>query len=107
MIAPGSYPSQIRIQHRQPGGSLGQPSNIWEDFLPKPIWANIRFSSGSEAIRSGQVASKAQASIRIRWRAGITADMRVVSAGVVYAIKAVLPDMQRREYLDLACEVTG
>ena len=103
----GTLRDRIRIQHRLPGGGLGQPSTTWEDALPGPIWANIRFASGSESIRSGQIASKAQASIRIRKRAGITAEMRAVCDGVEYAIKAVLPDRQNREYVDLACEVTN
>ena len=103
----GQLRDRITIQRRLSGGGLGQPSNTWEDVLPGPIWANIRFGSGSEAIRAGQVASKAQASIRIRWRTGITAEMRAVCDGVEYAIKAVLPDRQRREYVDLVCEVTN
>ncbi|WP_417283759.1 phage head closure protein [Comamonas sp.] len=103
----GTLRDRIRIQRRLPGGSYGQPSNTWEDALPGPIWANIRFASGSEAIRAGQIASKAQVSIRIRIRAGITAEMRVVCDGVEYAIKAVLPDRQHREYVDLVCEVTN
>ena len=103
----GQLRDQITIQRRKPGGSLGQPSNIWESIFPLPIWGNIRFGSGSETIRAGQVASKAQASIRIRWRTGITAEMRAVCDGVIYEIKAVLPDRQRREYVDLVCEVTG
>ena len=103
----GSLRDHITIQRRLPGGSYGQPSNTWEDALPGPIWANIRYASGSESIRSGQVASKAQVSIRIRWRTGITAEMRAVCDGVEYAIKAVLPDRQHREYVDLVCEVIG
>lgn len=103
----GQLRDRITIQRRLSGGGLGQPSNTWEDVLPGPIWANIRFGSGAETIRAGQVASKAQASIRIRWRTDIKADMRAVCAGVEYSIKAVLPERQRREYVDLACEVTG
>lgn len=99
----GSLRDCITIQRRKPGGALGQPSNTWEDVAK--VWANIRFGSGSETIRAGQVASKVQASIRIRWRTDIKADMRVISVGVEYGIKAVLPERQRREYVDLACEV--
>lgn len=101
----GSLRDYIHIQRRLPGGGLGQPSNSWEAVAS--TWANIRYASGSETIRSGQIASKAQVSIRIRWRTGITAEMRVLSRGVEYAIKAVLPDHQRREYVDLVCEVTN
>lgn len=101
----GQLRDRITIQRRKPGGSLGQPSNLWEEVTQ--VWANIRFGSGAETIRAGQVASKAQASIRIRWRTDIKADMRAVCSGVEYSIKAVLPERQRREYVDLACEVTN
>ncbi|BDR08241.1 phage head closure protein [Comamonas thiooxydans] len=101
----GSLRDRIHIQRRLPGGGLGQLSNNWEEVAK--AWANIRFASGSETVRAGQVASKAQASIRIRWRTDIKADMRVVCAGVEYSIKAVLPERQRREYVDLVCEVTN
>ena len=101
----GSLRDRITIQRRQAGGALGQPSKTWE--VVDQAWANIRFASGSEAIRSGQPASEAKCSIRIRWRTGITADMRVVSGGVIYEIEAVLPDGQRRQYVDLVCKVVG
>lgn len=101
----GKFRNRVAIQRRGAGGALGQPSNTWEDVAQ--VWAHIRFGTGSETIRAGQIASKAQASIRIRWRTGVTAEMRVVADGVVYSIKAVLPDMQRREYVDLVCEVTN
>ena len=105
----GTLRDRITIQRRKPGGSLGQPSNIWENIFPQAIGGNIRFNSGSESIRSGQIASKAQVSIRVRWRwrTYITAEMRAVCDGVIYEIKSVLPDRQRREYVDLACEVTN
>lgn len=105
MLKVGILRDRITIQRRAPGGGLGQPSNSWEKVAS--TWANIRYASGSETIRSGQIASKAQVSIRIRWRTGITADMRVMSNGIEYTIKAVLPDFQRREHVDLVCEVTG
>lgn len=101
----GTLKDRITIQRRLPGGALGQPSKNWETVVQ--VWANIRFGSGSEAIRSGQVVSAAKCSIRIRWRADITAEMRAVSGSVVYSIKAILPDMQFREYVDLVCEVAG
>jgi SPP1 family predicted phage head-tail adaptor len=77
----GSLRDYIHIQRRLPGGGgLGQPSNSWEAVAS--TWANIRYASGSETIRSGQIASKAQVSIRIRWRTGITAEMRVLSGAL-------------------------
>lgn len=101
----GDLRDRITIQRRLPGGALGQHSKNLEDVAR--VWANIRFGSGSETLRSGQPASEARCSIRIRWRTGITADMRVVSSGTTYEIEAVLPDRQRRQFIDLVCKVVG
>lgn len=103
----GDLRSQVVIQRRAPGGGLGHPSTTWEDVFAAPIRADIRFGTGAEAIRAGQVASQAKASIRIRWRSGITADMRAVCDGVIYSIQVVVPDMRYRKHVDLVCEVTG
>lgn len=59
---------------------------------------------GPEAIKAGAPVSTVQASIRIRYRAGVTAGMRVVHNLVPYNIIAPLPDVSGREYIDLACE---
>lgn len=99
----GQLRTRITIQCRLPGGNLGHPSNDWTDVAQ--VWANIRFGSGAEAIRASQIVSLASVSIRIRWREGITAGMRVVSKGLAYDIQAVLPDMAGRKHVDLVCKV--
>lgn len=82
---------------------LGQPIPGWVDVAT--VWADIRMKSGIEAIKAGAPVSTVQASIRIRYRAGVTAGMRVVHNLVAYNIQAVMPDVSGREFLDLACEV--
>lgn len=81
---------------------LGQPIPGWTDVAT--MWADIRMKSGLEAIKAGAPVSTVQASIRIRYRPGITAGMRVVHNLVAYNIKAVMPDVSGREFIDLACE---
>ncbi len=83
---------------------LGQPIEGWTDVAQ--VWGNIRHLRGVEAIKAGAVTSTVSASIRIRYRPDLNAGMRVLADGRTYEIKAVLPDMQRREYVDLVCEVT-
>lgn len=96
--------ARIQLQRRQGGGSLGHSSPAWEN-VGQPLWANIRYGTGSEAIRAGQVASQAQVSVRIGWHTGITAAMRVLHKGTAYDIQAVLPDLQQRRHVDLVCKV--
>ena len=84
---------------------LGQPIPGWTDVAT--VWGDIRLKSGLEAIKAGAPVSTVQASIRIRYRAGITAGMRVVHNLQVYEILAVQPDVGGREYVDLVCQVVS
>ena len=84
---------------------LGQPIPGWTDVAT--VWGDIRLKSGLESIKAGSPVSTVQASIRIRYRAGINAGMRVVHNLTAYEILAVLPDVGAREYIDLVCEVVA
>ena len=84
---------------------LGQPIPGWTDVAT--LWADIRMKSGLEAIKAGASVSVVQASIRVRYRAGITAGMRVVHNLTNYNITAVMPDVGGREYVDLVAEVVA
>ncbi len=94
---------------QQPGTAedeLGQPlPEDWVDVAT--VWADIRMKSGLEAIKAGAPVSVVAASVRIRYRAGVNAGMRVVHNLQAYEIKAVMPDVSGREFLDLACEVVA
>lgn len=84
---------------------IGQPIPGWTDVAT--VWGDIRLKSGLESIKAGSPVSTVQASIRIRYRAGINAGMRVVHNLVAYEIKAVMPDVGGREYVDLVAEVVS
>jgi SPP1 family predicted phage head-tail adaptor len=84
---------------------LGQPIPGWTDVAT--VWGDVRMKSGLEAIKAGASVSVVQASIRIRYRAGITAGMRVLVDSVAYNITAVQPDVGGREFVDLVCEVVA
>lgn len=102
----GQLTTQITIQ--APGTAvdeLGQPIEGWTDVAV--VWGDVRHLSGTESIKAGAVTSSVNASIRVRWMVGLDAGMRVLVGAVPYAIKAVMPDMQRREYVDLVAEVIG
>lgn len=85
--------------------ALGQPIPGWTDVAT--VWGDIRMKSGLESIKAGAPVSVVPASIRIRYRAGVNAGMRVVHNLVAYEIKAVMPDVSGRVFLDLACEVVA
>ncbi len=97
-----------RVTLQAPGTTqdeLGQPIPGWTDVAT--LWADIRMKSGLESIKAGAPVSVVQASIRVRYRAGITAGMRVVHNLQAFNIVAVLPDVGGREYVDLVCEVVN
>lgn len=97
-----------RVTLQAPGTTqdeLGQPIPGWTDVAT--LWADIRMKSGLESIKAGAPVSVVQASIRVRYRAGITAGMRVVHNLQAFNIVAVLPDVGGREYVDLVCELVN
>lgn len=69
------------------------------------VWAHVRYLNGIESIKADATAAIAKASIRIRFRTDVTADMRVMLGATVFQITAVLPDEAKREHVDLVCEV--
>ncbi|MES2972392.1 MAG: phage head closure protein [Pseudomonadota bacterium] len=100
----GSLNRRVTIKAQAAGqDDIGQPVQTWSDIAP--VWANVRFKSGSEALRGDKETSVTAASIRIRRRTDVSVAMRVYDGAVIYEIKAVLPDEERRDRLHLVCEV--
>ena len=82
--------------------ALNQPlPDAWVDVAE--LWADIRGTTGMEAIKADAPTSRVQASVRIWHRAGVNAGMRLVKGSAVYNIEAVLPS--DGTFLDLVCEV--
>ena len=84
---------------------LGQPIPGWTDVAT--VWGDVRLRSGLESVKAGAVVSTVQASVRIRYRTGINAGMRVLVGSVPYEVLAVQPDVGGREYVDLVCQVVN
>lgn len=106
MLNAGRLNQRISIESPVTGAdALGQPLLGWETVAM--VWADIRHPSGTESIKAEAPTSIVKASIRIRYRTGIAARMRVVHGATVYNILAVLHDYARREYIDLVCEVVA
>ncbi|TAK84515.1 MAG: head-tail adaptor protein [Aquabacterium sp.] len=83
--------------------ALGQPSIGWVEVAP--VWANIRHMSGLASIKAGAKSSEVQASVRIRYREDVLSGWRFTYKATAYDVKAIAPDMKRREYVDLICVV--
>lgn len=99
----GSLNRKVTIQQQGEGqDEIGQPVMGWMDVAQ--VWANIAAKSGLETASSDTQVSTARYSIRIRYRPGVTAAMRVVHGAAVYQIDAVLHDEANRQHTDLVCE---
>ena len=98
----GRLSSRVTIQQRTDAqNEIGELVPVWSTLAT--VWANVIHKSGLETIKAGASASVVKASFRIRFRADVKADMRVVKGSDVYNIEAVLPS-QGRVYCDLVCE---
>ena len=99
----GQLQHRVTLQQRATTlDAAGQQALTWSDVAT--VWADIRYVSGLEAVKSDAPVSVSRASIRIRWRSGVTAAMRVLYGSRVFDINAVLPDDGDATYLELACE---
>lgn len=76
---------------------------MWVDV--GSVWASIKHTSGLKTIMAGENTLIARVSIRVRYRRDIIMGMRAIHGDDVYVVEATLPDVDRREYLDLVCRL--
>lgn len=102
----GQLRHSVKLQSLTAGqDDIGQPVQTWTDVAT--LWADVRFLNGMETVKADAGASVAKCSIRIRYRAGVTAGMRILEGSTAYDIRAVLPDSTGKRFLDLACQVAA
>lgn len=82
-------------------GTTGSPITEWEEFC-RP-WAEVKGVSGRAFLAASAEQSEVTFEIRVRYRADITAGMRVTHHGTTLEIVAPLPD-ERRQWLRLMCK---
>lgn len=102
----GSLNQRVNIEQRTTTqDAAGQPVETWS--LVAAVWADIRHASGLQTIKADADTSLIKTSIRIRYRTGIDAGMRVAHGSTNYDIRAVLPDIAGKRFLDLVCQVAA
>ena len=78
----------------------------WTDVAT--VWASVEDLSGRELYDAERITTEVTTRIRIRYRAGITTDMRAVYGARVFNIRAVLDtEGRKRELQLLVAEVTA
>lgn len=102
------YPLDRRVtlqQQNETRGSVGEVLIEWGDVAT--IWAGFSARSGGESVQMGAVQSTKTRDWYIRYRAGVTAKMRLVdSDGTAWHIKTV-DEIGRRLRLRLSCEAVN
>lgn len=101
----GQLRNVVTIEKRDEGyDEAGQPVTSWKTFAT--VRGDVRHLSGTETIKADALTPAVRTSIRIRWLEGVTAGMRAQVNDSVYEIRAVMPEMGKRRFVDLVCETT-
>ncbi len=89
ILKAGEFDQRITIQQPATGqDAYGQPNTGWVDVIA--IWAKKMDLTGREYLAAASTQHEVTTKIIIRYRAGITAAMRVVHGSDLYNIAAVL-----------------
>jgi SPP1 family predicted phage head-tail adaptor len=70
----------------------------------RDAWADFRLLSGIETIRAGADSSSVKGSAQVGYCTDITEVMVIEYLGARYRITAVLPDLQRKQHVNLAVQ---
>lgn len=105
----GTLNQRVAVQeHRYIGQDpmTGEELREWVTVIE--CWADIQHLSGLETIKNAVPTSTVKASIRVRYRPGIRAAMRIVHGATVYDIEAVLPGQHRyNKHITFVCSTIG
>lgn len=80
---------------------LKQQSETWTDIAT--VWAAVEPLSGREYFAAEQVNTENSVKITIRYKKGITTDMRIVYDGKIFEVISILNPKERCVSLVLIC----
>lgn len=104
MIAAGSLDDRITIQRLTAASpdvtGSGMPDESWQTWAT--VYASVEPLNGRELFAAQEHHAEVTTRIRMRYREGVTAKMRVSLDGEIYEIKAVLP-FRRDGRMELLC----
>ena len=94
---PGKLNKRITFQLQD----LDLEDEDWKDIAT--TWANINPISGKEYYSAETINSDLTHKIRLRYRRGITPDMRVLYNGRIFYIISVINEYEKNTMLQLMC----
>lgn len=90
--------------------AVGGPIETWSDVVTDTsdhgVWASVRDLRAKETMAAEMAGSAVSRIVGIRWRAGVTAAMRIKFADDVIGRIAAVTELGRKEKLELQVEIT-
>ena len=99
-MAAGGLDRQVQLQSFSATRVDGEDIRTWSTWASP--WAWRIDETGREFFAAEGKRAEAKAVFRIRWRAGVTRQMRVVDGGEVWDIASIV-QVGRNRWLDLMC----
>ena len=102
----GTLDQRVELQELVEGfDDFGQPINEWQTFLA--AWAAVEPLTGREYLAAMQTASETTIRVRLRYRPGVKAAMRVKHGAKLYGITSVIDVKSTGRELVLMCTASG
>ena len=92
---------QSKVAANPAQNALGEPQYTWTTYAT--VWAGIKPLQGREMESAKQYHEKIDYQIKIRFRAGVTGDHRVLFGTRIFEIHAALNTAEHGEELKLLC----
>lgn len=111
MSAPNATPPTGRLRRRV---TLEAPADVVDEIggltrgwvAVATLWAQIETPRGDTRVAGDRLEQALARRVTLRWRDGVTAEMRLRYGARLFAIKAVRDPDERRMTLTLDCEET-
>jgi len=94
---------RVIMQQNQPTiNAFGEETEHWVDIAT--VWASVEPLKGREFFAAQKENSETTVRITIRYRSGISPDMRIKFDGKIYEINAIIDVEERHIELQLMCK---
>jgi SPP1 family predicted phage head-tail adaptor len=108
MTNPGLFKHRISFQSRdndaknENGFPLSEQENPYVNIVT--VWAQNKTISGREYTQAATTQNERTVRWIIRYRKGLTEDMRVIYDGRTFEIDTILPDDEQKKTLTVVCK---
>ena len=99
----GPLRQRVTIQEKSASqNTYGEEVITWTDLAT--VWAAVEPLTGREFLEGKQITAEVSTRIRIRYRSGITPEMRVEFGSIVYDIHSIIHLEEREREIHLICQ---